>query len=246
MRDYPIKIKAEPGCAVSEKVFVVGKYDFDGMNFLLENINESDVFYDIGANIGPFSLLVSLITKRIYAFEGHPRTTERLKYNFSLNNINTDRALNLAITSNVGYIQFKDQIGSSVNHILEDSNVGVTVPATSIDVFSNENELPTFIKIDTEGHELEIFRGMANTLALGKIKMISFEANGLSTLKDLQEIYETLTKYNYKVGLVDFENKTFQTKTDLGKKSETGDYQAISSVFLKEIEQKGYEILISN
>ena len=167
-------------------------------------------------------------------------------YNFSLNNINTDRALNLAITSNVGYIQFKDQIGSSVNHILEDSNVGVTVPATSIDVFSNENELPTFIKIDTEGHELEIFRGMANTLALGKIKMISFEANGLSTLKDLQEIYETLTKYNYKVGLVDFENKTFQTKTDLGKKSETGDYQAISSVFLKEIEQKGYEILISN
>lgn len=55
-----IQIVMQPGCTVSEKLYVVGLYDHDGMNTLLKIMKPGEVFFDVGANIGPFSLLIIL------------------------------------------------------------------------------------------------------------------------------------------------------------------------------------------
>ena len=58
LRDHKhIKLLMNPNCTISEKCFVVGLYDQDLMLFLKEFIGHDDLFFDVGANVGPFSLI---------------------------------------------------------------------------------------------------------------------------------------------------------------------------------------------
>jgi FkbM family methyltransferase len=238
-----LKFVARPGCVISEKLFVCGMYDYNGMSFMCENIMDSDIFYDIGANIGPFSLLLSTKTKNIYAFEGHPETAERLKINFDMNRIKTSQALNLAISDHTGDIVFIDNPGSSVNKIIENSNAGIRVNCTTVDALSNLYGLPTYIKIDTEGHELSVFLGMKDTISQGNVDFISFEANGLSTPDDLTQIFDLLKRSDYIIGNIDFQSKTFTQTDKPGAKSLSGDYHVISTKLKNKILNSGYKII---
>ena len=238
-----VSIKIHPGCTISEKMYVIGMYDYDGMSFILDHIKPDDVFYDIGSNVGPFSLLVNQITSNIHAFEGHPVTCERLKDNFSLNGISTDKVINKVVSDKCDVVQFLDVAGYAGNRIAEEKEKSVSIKSISIDEYIKNNELPNYIKIDTEGHELNIFKGMAASLASGHINFISFEANGLSSTGDLANIYEILLAHGYSVGNIDYENKRFYVNSTLGDKSLTGDYQALSEVLKTKILSEGYEII---
>jgi FkbM family methyltransferase len=240
-----IKIRTLPGCTISEKLFVVGLYDYNGMSFLLEKLRTDDIFYDIGANIGPFSLLANRVTPNIYAFEGHPETTKRLKENFKLNGIAENKALNMAISEKPGEINFRDEAGSAINKILESDGNGIIVKCTSVDAFSKKHGIPRFIKIDTEGHEVSVIRGMKKSLSSGLIDYISFEANGLATPNQLEEIFNELMSNNFNVGILDFNNKEFHVKNTLGEKSESGDYQALSKKLQNVIISQGYSVILS-
>lgn len=226
-----IKFLMYPGCTISEKMYVVGMYDYDGMMSILKLINKDDVFFDIGANVGPFSLLAGKIGASVVSFEGHPKTLERLKDNLKLNEMNTSGAINMIVSSNLGSMYFTNDVGSAENKVSVSKNSSnIEVPCISIDSYCNTNMYPTFVKIDTEGHELEVIKGMKNVLK--EVKYISFEANGLSERKDLAEIYSLLNKNGFTVGNIDWSTKQFYALSDLGDKSKTGDYHAVSTALI--------------
>lgn len=241
-----VSIKIHPGCTISVKMYVIGMYDYDGMSFILDHIQPDDVFFDIGSNVGPFSLLVNQITSNIHAFEGHPGTCKRLKDNFSLNGISTDKVINKVVSDKCDVVQFLDVAGYAGNRIAEAKEKSVSIESITIDEYIKNNKLPNYIKIDTEGHELNIFKGMVVSLASGHIKFISFEANGLSSSNDLAEIYEMLVSQGYIVGNIDYKKKQFYAHNTLGDKSKTGDYQALSEALKSEILSEGYEIINQN
>lgn len=230
MRDQDsVRYVMYPGCTISEEMFVVGLYDYDGMRSVNELVRAGDVFYDVGANVGPFTMLAAKKGAQVFAFEGHPETTKRLKENFELNDIPVSQAINSAVSEESGEVVFSDGPGSSVNGVVHGPHpAGIRVRSISLDNFAETNPPPTFVKIDTEGHELSVFKGMKNILESRSIKYISFEANGLSSPKELAEMYTMLSTSGYVVGNIDWNAKTFFAKNDLGAKSQNGDYQALS------------------
>jgi len=238
----------QPGCTISEKLYVVGLYEHGGMITLQKIMKPGEVFYDVGANIGPFSLLAHDRGAAVYAFEGHPITTQRCRANFKLNNINPDRAFATVVADHNGQIIFSNLAGSSVNKIINNSKSSahistIEVPAQTLDSFAVNHEYPTAVKIDTEGSELTVIKGMQAILKNGTLRYLTFEANGLSSREDLREIYDILANANFILGTIDWEQKFFTKMNDLGIKSPTGDYMAIAKSAIDLFTVHGIKIL---
>jgi len=240
----------QPGCAVSEKLYVVGLYDYDGMTTLENILQKGDVLYDVGANIGPFSLLAHSRGASVYAFEGHPKTAERCRVNYVINGIDPARVIASAVSDFDGSVSFSGAAGSSINKILDGVGISdvvhsIEVPAISLDTFSTNHEPPSAIKIDTEGHELHVFKGMQTTLKNHCLKYITFEANGLSSRAELTEIHGILLNAGFIVGIIDWDQKEILQKSDLGDKSPTGDYIAISNSWIYLFNKLGFSVINS-
>lgn len=233
------KMFYRPNCTVSEKCLICGKYDHDTMRFLEEQLGAQEVFYDVGANVGPFSILASLCGATVFAFEGAPSTHKRLQENFLLNSIEVEHALNLAVSDTSKEVNFLDDEGSSVNQIVEDR--ACKVKAVSIDDFAETHPAPSFVKIDTEGHELKVIQGMQRVLGTGQVQFVSFEANGLLAESDLSLTGQIFRDHEFLVGLLDFDTRTFTVYDDLGDKSPTGDYLAIHSNYVEQLDKRGYQ-----
>jgi FkbM family methyltransferase len=158
-------------------------------------------FLDIGANIGWYTVLASSILKgrgTVHAFEPDPRNFALLKENVATNEITNARCYNAAVSNHSeGARLFLNRLNMG-DHRLYDSNDGrnsISVPTISIDAYDDvDRRRPLIIKLDTQGREVSILRGMNKLLAShpAEIVMIcefwpyGLEQNG-STAKDLIE-----------------------------------------------------------
>lgn len=141
-----------------------------------------DIFYDIGANVGYFSLFCACAKKcKVIAFEPDPLNCEIIRLNSKINSVEI-KTVQKAISSKQGELKFfrnsADNSGqsgfNSPNPVAE-----FLVDVTTIDSFLRENpELPpTVIKIDVEGHEYEVILGMLDLLNTCPPRLIVFESN---------------------------------------------------------------------
>lgn len=178
------------------------------LNYLLQ---PNGHFFDIGANIGLYSILASEKIKNgnIYAFEPDIETRYKLENNLKLNNIINYKIIQQAI-SNTDFhkqILYSNQNGFDVFNSLikpiSDNYKTNQVETITLDTFIalnkiNCNEIQ-FIKIDVEGLELEVLEGAKNLLKSNKniIYMIEFNKDFNLHLKSKQT-YQTLIKNNFK------------------------------------------------
>lgn len=163
---------------------------------LIKNKNSITVFLDIGSNIGSYSVSMMDICDEVIAFEPHPYTAKRCKMNFLLNNISENKVNQLALSNEVGKINFSDYGGSStINHIVND-NSGIEVEVNTLDnfildnKFSKDNEY--IIKVDVEGFEKQVFEGGSNFLSDYNVKGIVFECFSQD------DVFDVLKSYGYK------------------------------------------------
>lgn len=129
-----------------------------------EYISPGAVVYDIGANLGNHTLYFSKKTgaKSIYSFEPADINFSLLEKNCTDNDCDNVQIFKVAIGSKEDKANMNislDNLGQS--SVTLESN-GDTVVKT-LDSFNNI-EQPTFIKIDVEGYELEVLKGMNNIL----------------------------------------------------------------------------------
>jgi len=146
---------------------------------LIESIRKSDIVWDIGANIGLYTKIFSRlvgISGMVFAFEPHPSTYRILKDNCSRENI---KAINIALSDCEGDIFFSDKKTHTINSIVDKGFSGkkITVKVNTADniIIRQIAKIPNVIKIDVEGFELSVIKGMGKVLSSSQLRVIVIE-----------------------------------------------------------------------
>lgn len=132
-------------------------------------------FYDIGANVGFYSIFFTLLPsiKTVFAFEASDETFKALTSNVELNGLHEKIfCLKKAVSNKVGTIAFQIEsplsgINSVVDTSIHDSNLfnrKIIVDCCTIDEFRDVSNSIIAMKIDVEGHEYHVLQGARNTL----------------------------------------------------------------------------------
>jgi FkbM family methyltransferase len=154
----------------------------------LESIGSGDVLYDIGANVGPYSLIAAKATDnqaRVFAFEPSPATFRDLFRNVILNDCaESITALPVALWSETRVLSFKFHLfrsGAAKHRVASDLDSGHPRVARVVGVRLDDLverfglPVPTHAKIDVDGGELEVLRGAARTLRRPEWRSILIE-----------------------------------------------------------------------
>lgn len=158
-----------------------GLHEFPDMGFLLHFLRGEDLFVDIGANVGSYTILAcSAVGARGVAFEPVPSTYKRLVENMRLNHLDERvKCINKGVGFQQGSIAFTSD-SDTTNHALasgEQCANKVTVEVTSLDA-ALQGECPSLIKIDVEGYETPVLEGAPEILKNQTLHAVIMELNG--------------------------------------------------------------------
>jgi FkbM family methyltransferase len=152
------------------KVYFYGHYHERYEADLVARLMEDDeVFWDIGANVGYFTLVAATALKergQIIAFEPGKNAYARLKENISLNPYGIIKAYPIAVSDREGeaVLHVSGDIADSSASLFQASHSQTrqeVCRTSSLDHFLMAEGLrpPTLIKLDAEGAELAVLQG---------------------------------------------------------------------------------------
>ncbi|WP_295883597.1 FkbM family methyltransferase [uncultured Thiohalocapsa sp.] len=159
----------------------VGLMEFNDMAFVAHLLREDDVFLDIGANVGTYSLLAASRGARVIAMEPVPGSYEALLDNVNLNRLQARiDARNLGVGGKRGKLEFSTS-GGPTNHVVPAGAPVEGTIAAAVDTLDRIAEYtpPTMIKIDVEGFEAAVIEGATATLSQASLLALLIELNGL-------------------------------------------------------------------
>jgi len=160
-----------------------GLHEFEDMAFLLHFLRKEDVFVDIGANVGSYTVLASgAVGARTISFEPIPLAFIWLKRNVAVNGVaELVKLYNMGVASKRGRLLFaadKDTTNHVIlNQSLEDHGDKIQVEVDTLDMLL-KGESPTLLKIDTEGFEMEVLSGASGILDSQDTLAVIMEING--------------------------------------------------------------------
>lgn len=133
-------------------------------------VREGDTVVDVGANYGHFSLLAAIKageTGRVLAFEPNPVAFSRLQTHIDLNHLSTIRAQNVGLSDRAGELELNvPDINSgeaSFTGTGYSDATTVSCPVLVGDDAIGETTV-SFIKIDVEGFEYRVLKGLEKTI----------------------------------------------------------------------------------
>jgi FkbM family methyltransferase len=169
------------------------------------------VILDIGANVGDYSVMLrsKKITLPIYAFEPHPVAFSKLGKAAIVHKFTpvhkgagekTEKALIYDYAENGG-----SEHASMYKEVIVDFRkskaAAVTIDLITIDEFMTQATIPrvALLKIDTEGHELNVLKGARNAIANGLIDVIQIEFNEMNVISRtfFKDIIDILPGYDF-------------------------------------------------
>jgi FkbM family methyltransferase len=134
-------------------------------------VKPGDVVYDIGANVGFFTVLLGRLVEpggTVAAFEPLPATAESLRKNAALNGFAHVTVFANAVGRCAGNVKLALREESTWAKLADADTTGPTleVPMVAIDDLVEAETIrpPSLVKIDVEGAELEVIEGMRRTL----------------------------------------------------------------------------------
>jgi FkbM family methyltransferase len=150
---------------------------------VLAFLQPGDVVFDIGANVGLYTVLLSKTvgkSGRVFAFEPEPETCAHLQDNLKLNAAENVKWFRKALGERTGRASlFTGGIigGGSLVHHQGDGQVEQTVDVVQGDelVMTEHLPIPRAVKIDVEGYEHSVIEGLRHTLADPACQMICCE-----------------------------------------------------------------------
>jgi FkbM family methyltransferase len=140
----------------------LGFYEFEKQRLISSMVRPGTVFYDVGANVGFYSLLASEVVGPrglVFAFEPLPRNVAYLKKHLELNRVANVDVLELALGEQTGIASFTSEPSGFMGRLSDFG--GLPVAVASLDSLLAKRRLvpPHSIKIDIEGSELLALRG---------------------------------------------------------------------------------------
>ena len=176
----PLKIQLKKDAPSVNAQYYFGLADLSEMSFTVHFLREDDLFIDIGAYQGVYSLLAAGISKaEVIAFEPDQKAYSLLNYHIDLNQLesNTDcrqKALGEQIQNTTITTNYSQQNYIEPN-VLKTDNIFMS----TLDAEIPEIKAPCLIKIDAEGYELNILKGGKNMLQNKNLKAIIIEMMNL-------------------------------------------------------------------
>jgi FkbM family methyltransferase len=179
--------------------FVLGTHEQHITEILLSSVKAGDVCVDVGANIGYFTAIMARLagkSGKVVSFEPVPENFAVLKTNAELISAvdASVTAVNAAVSERAGFVRILRREYSTyhqVEPIEESPKVAGGIPCVCLD-----EELPrllkttrvSFLKIDVEGHELPVLRGLRQSLASGSIDKLIVEVTPGPDLAEIGQI----------------------------------------------------------
>jgi FkbM family methyltransferase len=161
--------------------YVLGLAEFHDMAFVAHLLRPDEVFADVGANIGAYSLVAAACAgARCVAFEPTSLAYHYLFENVALNRLQERIELQqCAVGAEAGSIRLTAGMGE-VNHVLEAGETGesIQVPMVSLDGFFFGRTPPALIKIDVEGFEGAVVDGAARLISARQPQALLMELAG--------------------------------------------------------------------
>lgn len=158
-----------------------GLHEFEDMAFVLHFLREEDLFVDVGANIGSYTVLAAgAVGARTISIEPIEATFSSLLDNVRINGLDDRvRAMNLGVGGESGTLRFT-QASDTTNHVVSSADSEgdtIDVRIESLDrVLAGES--PRLIKVDVEGFETEVIAGAEQTFANPMLIAVLMELNG--------------------------------------------------------------------
>lgn len=171
---------------------------------------EVNLFIDVGANTGKYSSLLLQTYKncKVIAYEPNPKISSKLKTSLDSSRFTLRE---IALGSKSGRIQFfdrSDQDDGSEHgtiykdviekiHQAESCSIEVEITTLDEDLHDLQTANVNLLKIDTEGHELEVLRGSSNLIKNRFVDIIHLEFNEMNIISKtfFREIQEILNEY---------------------------------------------------
>jgi FkbM family methyltransferase len=204
-----VDLKNDKG--ISKDLFIFKKREHLSTDFLSSQhiLNEGDVVIDIGANIGYYALLESRIVGSsgvVYALEPVSNNYRLLEKNIKLNNITNVVPFRFAAGKETGdneiYVGAKGNLSSFIYRTNQQFTKKEKVHIVSIDDFLTERKIhPTLIRMDVEGYEVEIIKGMQQTLQQRPKLLVEVHSN-LVKAEQLEQMFKTIYDNGYRGAVV--------------------------------------------
>ncbi len=139
----------------------LGSYECGMQRRMAKEVSLGATFYDIGANVGFYSLLAATLVGagKVYAMEPLPSNVAYLRRHLELNRVTNVDVMEMAISDEVGTVPFEAEETRAMGRIGAKGNV--LVETTTLDVLLNEGKIapPDCIKMDIEGAESRALTG---------------------------------------------------------------------------------------
>jgi FkbM family methyltransferase len=154
----------------------------DVHDFIVDNLKRGDVFVDVGANIGYYTILASRLVGtggRVFAVEPVPQTVKVLKFNIKLNELRNVTVVDKVAWNSCCKLKMKIAFGEFGCASFFHNGVEVDVDAIPLDeVLVNVPKIK-LIKIDVEGAEYEVLQGLRRTLTRTEYVVLELQGKGV-------------------------------------------------------------------
>jgi FkbM family methyltransferase len=152
---------------VGRHLAILGQYEADETRFFRNTIKSTDICFDIGGNVGFFSLVMAQTASQgvVHVFEPIPLNAAVIRANCELNALRSVRVNNVAVGGEEGTASFSISVDSAYSSMHATGRIAeaqsIDVPLITLDRYITENDIAQVdvMKIDVEGAEGMVLDG---------------------------------------------------------------------------------------
>jgi len=156
-----------------------GLHEYKEMAFVLHLLRPNDLFFDIGANVGSYTVLAAAAGARVVACEPVPETWRKLQRNIAVNHFEAVEALNVGVGDAQERLWFTTNLDTT-NRVApkgtrQDDMCEVDV--IRVDDLVRDFGAPVALKVDVEGYEFKVLKGAQSWLNNNGVAALIVERN---------------------------------------------------------------------
>ena len=169
---FTVRIRGGPleglrWCVGTGSRFLRGDYEPETTAALQAELDEGDVFFDVGAHVGYLSVVGARRVDdsgRVFAFEPRPMNREFLLRHLRVNAVTNVTVLETGVAAEAGTRRFAIDTGSGTGHLSEEGELEIRTVSLDEEIGAGRLPEPDLVKIDVEGAEAEVLEGMRETV----------------------------------------------------------------------------------
>jgi FkbM family methyltransferase len=205
------------------KLIYIYNFEYQERRFINTFLQPGDIFIDVGANIGLFTVIAALCVGKagkVYAFEPGSRTFQYLLANVRLNEFENTHIYNIALSSHSGKLDLHVSLeGFDAWNSFGQPTQGQVFTVEDVDTitwdqFAQEHDLVgkvTMMKIDVEGWENHVLTGGTETLSRSDAPTLQVEFTEMNAQlagTSCKNLYNQLLNLGYQMFTYDLKTNT--------------------------------------